>query len=414
MSEFQIDFSKEYGIYSKLIRCKDALYLTASLDPIADDISPLDIIRRNERNMRLFYPTTFAIKINENDNVMLIMGNFLKYCQEAEFVKAIFNEFGLSVPERLRYTEVYSLMHFNDGRNNTKADTVLAGLYENGLRRFFRNEQRGGLRKKWRDFFRSDKFNDDASKLKNLLAFLKRKTPETDIDLLLKSGESVKWIAMQEHEYSEFRKTIKEYYPDIYFGVGKKYVVNHGMVELPGEGKPITFKDFCEIRNKRFATSGYRAMENLNISYWEFRDIFFKSADEAVIAQIYNNISLKFAKCATLQELLDKGDINYINIPIVDFMDFASLAQENNLPFYIDKWDEFQTSTLDMVCVVYNKCNNNIIDEINRVILDDKIHSSHAISAVQKEMLNAQILNASAKKQNSIRQPEYIPCEKTV
>lgn len=414
MSDFKIDFSKEYGIYSKIIQCKNNMYIVASLDPIADNISPMDIIRRNEHNTRLFYPSNFAIKLDENDNTMLIIGKFLKYCQEAEFIKAMFSEFSVPVPERLRYTEVYSLMDFNDGRNNPKADAFICGLYENSLRKFFRNERRGGLRKKWRKFFRSDKFDDDASKLKNLLAFLKRKVPETDIELLLKSGEGVKWIAMQEHEYSEFRKIVKEYYPEIFFSAGKKYIVDHGMVELPGKGKPITFKDFCNLRDKRFASEGYRAFENLNISRWEFRDVFFKDADEPVIAQIYNNISLKFAKCANLQELLDIGDINHINIPITDFMAFASLAQENNLPFYIDKWGEFQTSNLDTVCVVYNKYNDNIIGEINRAMLNCKIHSSHAISASQKKMLDAQISNASSKRQARSHQPEYIPCEKTV
>ncbi|MCH5209462.1 MAG: hypothetical protein J1F01_00710 [Oscillospiraceae bacterium] len=414
MSDFKIDFSKEYGIYSKIIQCKDDLYVAASLDPIADNISPMDIIRRNERNTRLFYPVTFAVKIDKTDNLMRDMGKFLQYCREAEFVKAIYNEFGLPIPERLRYSELYSLMRFNDGRMKPETDTRLVRLYEKGLQKFFRNERRRGLRKKWRDFFRSDKFDDDASKLKNLLAFFKRKSPETDIDILLKSGESVKWIAMQEHEYSEFRKTIKEYYSDIFFSVGKKYIVNHGMVEIPGNGKTITFKDFCEIRNKSFSTEGYRALENLNISYWNFRDVFFKSADEPVIAQIYNNISLKFAKCVNLQDLFDKGDISYINIPIADFMDFTSLAQENNLPFYIDKWGEFQTPNLDTVCVVYNKCNDGAIGEINRVILDNKIHSSHAISVPQKEMLNAQISNASAKKQTRCCQSEYIPHEKIV
>lgn len=414
MPELEIDFSKEYGIYSKIIRCKDDLYLTASLDPIADNISPMDIIRRDERNTRLFYPANFAIKIDKNDNLMLDMEKFLKYCQKAEFIKAIYNEFGLPLPERMRYSEIYSLMRFNDGRTNQESDPRLIKLYEKGLRRFFKNERRGGWRKKWRDFFRSDKFNDDASKLKNFRSFICRTAPETDIDLLLKSGESVKWIAMQEHEYTEFRKTIKEYYTDIFFSVGKKYIVNHGMVELPGNGKPITFKDFCEIRNRRFATEGYRALENLNISYWEFRDVFFKSSDESVIAQIYNNISLKFVKCANLQDLLDRGDVGYINIPITDFMDFASLAQENNLPFYIDKWSEYQEARLDMVCVVYNKCNEKVIGAISRAILDGKIHSLHAISTVQKEMLSAQISNASAKKQNNSHQPDYIPREKFV
>lgn len=409
-----IDFSKEYGIYSKVIQCKDHMYIVASLDPIADNISPMDIIQRQERNTRLFYPAVFAIKVDDSNNFLFIMSKFLKYCQEAEFIKTIFKEFGLPVPERLRYTEVYSLMRFNDGRNNPEADAVLIGLYENGLRRFFRNERRGGLRGKWRSFFRSDKFDDDASKLKNLLTFIKRKTPETDIELLLKSGEGVKWIAMQEHEYSEFKRTIKEYYPDIFFNTGKKYVVDHGMIELPGKGKPITFKDFCELRNEHFGSKGYRAFENLNISRWEFRDIFFKSADEPVIAQIYNNISLKFVKCVNLQELLDKGDINCVNIPIDDIMDFASLAQENNLPLYIDKWGEFQTSNLDTVCVVYNKINDGLIAEINRTMLNGKIHSSHAISTEQKEMLNAQISNASAKRQNHRHQPEYVPCEKFV
>ncbi len=414
MSNFDIDFSKEYGVYTKIVRCKDDLCLIASLKPVTDNISPMDIIRRNNRNTRLFYPSVFAIKINTDDNFMLDMEKLLKYCREAEFVKVIYAEFGLPIPERLRYTEVYSLMRFNDGRNEPQADPRLVKLYDKGLKKFFRHESRGGLRKKWRDFFRSDKFNDDASKLKNFLAFLNRKAPETDINLLLKSGESVKWIAMQEHEYSEFRKTVKEYYPEIHFGVGKKYAVDHGMVELPGSGKPVTFKEYCEIRDRYFPAGGYGALENLNISYWEFRDVFFKTADEPIIAQIYNNISLKFANCANLQELLDRGEVGYINIPITDFMNFAALAQENNLPYYIDKWGEYQEINLDTVCVVYNKFNEDVINNINNGITNVKIQTSHAISSAQKTALETQILNAASKKEIQTGKLKYIPCEKVV
>ncbi len=413
MSEFELNFSKEYGVYTTTTRYKDDLYLIASHEPIADNISPMDIIRRNERNTRLFYPSSFAVKIEESDNIMSGVGRLIKYCREAEFIKAIYNEFGLPLPERLRYSEVYSLMRFNDGRSKPGVDPRLAKLYEEGLQKFFKRERRGGLRKKWRKFLRSDKFDDNASKLKNLRAFLFRRAPETDIELILKSGESVKWIAMQEHEYSEFRKTIKEYYPDIYFSVGKKYAVNHGMIELPDSGKRVTFKEFCEIRNKRFAAEGYRALENLNISYWEFRDVFFKTADESVIAQIYNNISLKFAKCANLQDLLDRSEVEYINIPIADFIDFAALAQENKLPYYIDKWGEYQEANLDTVCVVYNKFNYDVISNINITIMNDKIHTSHAISATQKKALNAQITNAEAKKEIHSGKSKYIPCEKS-
>lgn len=400
MPEFNLDFSRNYGIYSEIVQCRDSAYVIGSIDPITDDISPVNIIRRNERNKQLFYPHTFAVKITENDNVMLFADKFLKYCKEAEFIKNIYAEYDLPVPERLRRNELSSLMRFKAASENANYNDLLRSLHKDSINKFFKLEHKRGLRKAWREFYRSEHYDSNAGTLVNLVRFFKRKTPKTDVDMLLGSGEAVKRIVMPEHEYKELKKTIEEYYSDdIQFAVSKKYIVDHGMIDIEGMGKAVTFEEFTKIRDKQFAVNGYRAFIDLNVSRWEFRDVCYKASDEPIIAEIYNNIALKYVECAQLHSLRDRGDICYTVVPVTDIMDFACLANDNDLKFYIDKWGDFETPSLDTVCVVYNSFDESKVIGINNIILEDKIQLSHAIP---KKPLTTQITSAEGKHQDGV------------
>lgn len=410
MSKLNLDFAAEYGVYTKVLQCRDGVYVIGSLDPITDDISPINIIRRNERNKQLFYPHTFGAKIKDNDNIMLFIEKFLKYCKEAEFIKNIYAEYNLSVPERLRRNELSELIRFKTASENLNYDNLLRDLHKKSINKFFKHESKCGLYKSWRKFYRSERYDSNAGKLSNFIRFLKRKTPKTDIDILLGTGETVKRIAMHEHEYKEFKKTVKEYYPNIQFAVSKKYIVNHGMIDIPGIGKAVTFEEFVNIRDKQFSSKGYGAFADLNVSYWEFRDISFKIADEPIIAEIYNNINLRFVNCMQLHSLRDRGDICYTSVPVDDIMDFSYLANVNDLKFYIDKWGEFEPPSLDTVCIVYNLFDENKVTDINNVILQDKIQFSHAIP---KEPLALQITSAEKKLPDSFLE-NFKPYEKAI
>lgn len=397
MSELNLDFAAEYGIYAKVLQCRDGIYVIGSLDPITDDVNPVSIIRRNERNRQLFYPRTYAVKLTDGDNIMLFADNFLKYCKEAEFIKNIYDEYKLPVPEQLRYNEVYALMRFKHTSVNENCDDLLRNLHKSRLDKFFKHEHQNGLRGLWRNFFRSEYYDEDAGKFKNLRIFLSPKTSKSDVDMLFTSSDSVKRLEMQEHEYKKFKKILREYYPDIQFAVSKKYTVDHGMIDIPGMGKSVTFEEFAKIRDKQFAANGYRALQNFNISHWEFRDVFFKIADEPIIAEVYHNLTLKFVNCVQLRTLRDRGDISHVNVPAADIMDFSHLANENNVKIYIDKWGEFDTPNFDTICVVYNDFDEVKVNGINNIILEDKIQLSHAIP---KEPLSARIANAEDKRQD--------------
>lgn len=408
MSELNLDFAAEYGVYAKVLQCRDGIYVIGSLDPITDDISPVSIIRRNERNKQLFYPHTYAVKLTDGDNIMLFADNFLRYCKEAEFIKSIYGEYKLPVPGQLRRNELSSLMQFKAASVNQKCDTLFQSLHKNRLDKFFRLERRNGLRGIWRKFYRSEHYNSSAGRLSNLTAFFKHKTSKTNVGMLFGSGKAVKCFVMQEHEYKEFKKTINEYYPDIQFAASKKHTVNHGMVDIPGMGKAVTFEEFAKIRSEKFAAIGYKAFRDLNISYWEFRDVFYKASDEPIIAEAYNNICLRFVNCVQLHALRDRGDISYTNIPIADIMDFSCLANENNVKIYIDKWGEFDTPNFDTVCVVYNSFDSDKVAGINDIIIEDKIQLSHAIP---QRPLAAQISNAEEIRQNYTAE-QFAPYEK--
>ena len=397
MEKFNVNVNKfisEYDVYAKVIEFKGEKYIVTSLEPISDiDYKTIrDIILRNNRNTFLFYPKISAVKIDEN-NYISALDAVIDYCREAEFIKTVYAEYGLPVPLCIRREELSALMRFNVGRSNIEFDINLRTLYEKGLTKFFKRERRGGLHKMWRDFIRSEKMDIDASRIKNIWLFFKRKNPETDLHLLLQSGENVKILEMQEHEFKEFKKIVRKYYPDFKYNSGKKYKVNHGMVDKAGNkgspwGKTITNEEFSRNRDKYIYGD-----EKYRISYWEFRNVVYRAADEPIIAEIYNNLSTKNIGGAenlqNLQVLKNRGELEFINIPEIYFTNFARLATEKNLLFYADVQGEYTTPSLKSVCIVFNKYNSELANDILRTMMNDKLY--HSVSTQQKMSLKEQI-----------------------
>ena len=66
----------QYHIYCKIVDYKvntidtnAGVYVIASLNPILNDVDPMQIIDRNERHKSLFYPENFAIKLTNNNQI---------------------------------------------------------------------------------------------------------------------------------------------------------------------------------------------------------------------------------------------------------------------------------------------------------------------------------------------------------
>lgn len=355
----------EYGIHVDLVNAADEWYLVAC--PFTESINkgPQEILANINANEGLFITNEFAIKA-ERDNGIFVAEHLLEYCMKAEFVHTIFTEFEAEIPDKLREEELYALINFNEGRFDENMPYEVQHDYSVGLNKYFKKENKDGFfHKKWKEFYRSERYDEDASFLKNFASFLTRHENEIDLDLLMKSNSNVKTFEMQEKEYKEFAAYMKNLYPEVSYNVGKKTTVDHGQIQIPDGLEGLIYNPWEGVP-----------------SHWEFRKISYKAADEYKIAQVYNEIRLSYANDESLTHLQNRGDVNVVGVPLIDFMNFVSLAKANNLEFHIDTGD-MATPSLDTIYVVYNTFNQEKLESIFTRMLVDKTCNYHAVSPEQ-------------------------------
>lgn len=413
----------EYGLWgAKFIKTNpytktEDVYIIAGLNDLsAESIDPEKIINRSEQNTNLFYPYSFAVKV-DNKNSLLVLEELIEYCKEAEFISTIYKEFNVPLPEKIRFSELYYLKDFNEGRYNDKLPPDMRNKYLIGLQNYFRDESKTSKRyKEWRDYCRSEKYDEKASKTQRLNGYLKKSDPETDLHLLFAANGGVKKVEMQEHEYRKFREFMMDCYPDVTYHVSEKTIVDHGLIDRNNDdinvaidtpwGRCVTGQKFAEILEKRFADEGFDPISMYVPSYWEYRNVFYKACDEKAVASAYNSIRLAYAKCDSLQDINDIGDPVLIDIPLLDFMNFVGLAKEIGLHFYIDNRGAFATPSLEQIHVVYPDTEHRLLDSVLRRMLQHKFENSHAVAPEQREFapkapLSMRIEEASAIKENA-------------
>lgn len=410
----------EYGIWSELVNIKHSYpdenetYIVAGLKDLSgENIDPKEIINRNAQRPFLFYPYDFAVKIEEG-NTFLALEKLIDYCKDAEFISTIFNEFSASLPEKISVNEVYYLINFNDGRFNPSFTPELQYRYLTGILNYFKAEKKtNGLSKAWRSYCRSEYFDENATKFQNLIGFLKKNEAEPDVKSLLVYDGEKKKLEMQEHEYVKFAEFMKDCYPDICYYAGEKTIVDHGLIDKNDDvkntnidtpwGLCITSKKFAEILEKHFADEGFKAIRPYTPSYWEYRDVYYKACDEQTIASVYNSIRLSYAKCNTLSEVKELGELILTNIPLIDFLNFVGFAKDIGLHFYLDNSGKFAKPSFEEIRVVYPEIEQTKMEQVIKRMLQEKLMDSHVIFPEQhlfspKMSLSDRIYEADTRK----------------
>lgn len=381
--------AKEYGIFSKRIVKHDYIdnkdtYLVFSLEPIDEDINPIEVINRNNRNQGVFYPHNFAININE-ENPLIAWERIISYLSSAEFLYELYEEFHAPLPRKIRVDELEALISHWCGRKNQKFDSQTREHYAKNLIEFFRQEtSRGKFLSEWQDFYRSELFDEKKSFINNLFIFLRRKEPEVKLKVLLASNYELRKAYIPEHYYNEFRNIIKEKYPDVKYHISKKQIVDKGIIIDPKTklavntqfGLTVTDKQYDKIRERRFSEEGFACLDGLNLSYYEGRKIFYVASDENIIASVLNNIRLRWAKCIPLQVLLERGEIEGVNIPYSQMMNFYVSLKQHNIPFVVDN-DVNSNTNLEFVRILYNTEDAEIVGKLSAGLTWANITLSH-------------------------------------
>lgn len=390
--EYAGDAAKEYGLFSKMVMKpnysgKPDVYIVFGLEPIADDVNPVEIVNRNDRNTTLFYPESFAVNISK-ENPLMAWEEICTYLTRAEFMCELYDEFQVPLPQKIRVDELSALITFYCGRNNPAYDMDTRKNYAKGLREFFDDENpKSKFMKSWQEFYRSELFDGDKSFISNFIKFLKRREPETSLNVLLESNFELKKVYIPEHQYEQFRRIIKEQYPDVKYNVSDLKVVDKGSIVDPASGervvtqfgKCVTDEEYDAIMEKRFALEGFDCIDGLSVTHYEGRYLFYKACDENIISSVYNNLRLNWVKCLTAEELLKNGKVEQVEIPFSQIKNFYYGMQQAGIPFAVDN-DSDNSPKLETVRILYNASDGADVGRLMTALTVANITTSHVHS----------------------------------
>ncbi len=402
----------EYGLYGTAIshsECdfngikRNRIYIIAgpspdyANDPPGDNINPKEIVQRIGRNEQLFYPGSWAVDITDEHDIT-VYEKLIDYCRHTEFLSVLYSSHGLELPEKIRLSEIVQLDTYETTRTDFDNPFEVRERCRKDLEWFFRRERSHGIRRKWLDYFRSDKFQDDKGPVTKIFGFLRRNKSAIPLEQLLEVNGDIKKLEMQEYEFKLFAEFMQQCYPEVSYSVGDKDIVNHGL-DRPGRPplmgvRRITSEEYAVICKDRFAEEGWDCLLDVKPSYWEFRDVYFKEIDEPQIAAAYQAVTLQYARPDDLSDLQRHGELELTKISASDFMNFVSLAKANNFRFYIDKLGQFDKPSLDFVNVVFNKQQKEMLVSITNRMISDKVKGSHLVDCDVCPPLEERISNA--------------------
>lgn len=392
-------FSKNKYVFSDV----KEQYLVFGVNGVPEHLNVKDIYVRNERSNVLFYPDYHVIKIDENVSALGLVEDAVSYCKTVEFLKKLYAEHGLPLPKVLRGDEIGGLKEYNSIRNNKSLSSEVRAKAEKGLKKFFKQEKtKSKYLQSWRNFSRTDKFDRKASRLKMFSDFSKRNSQITTVDLLHETNDDLKTTVINEHEFVKFKETMQQLYPEVLYAVSKVEVQNEGFDVKANQntpvhkmksgplGKLVTYEAFCEEREKRFATEGYAAINDLNPAYYETRQLTYKEIDEPFVASVLNSIRFAYAKSDCLQnvKIQDVDMFSFIDVPVEDMMNFVSLAKANKVPFYLDCFGKFGKANFETLRIVYNPLQDDIMKSIVSRMIDEKFKLSHIVTSLDAQTMS--------------------------
>lgn len=376
------------GIYSS----EKEQYLVLSLDSIPDDINARELYIRQERSNALLYTDYFVIRIDDDAYRLGLIDQIINYCQAIEFLQKLYAEYHTPLPQIIGGDEIHGLKDYYLNKGNRLLRPEDRADYAEGLKKFFEQERsKSKYRKKWIDFSRSDKFDRHAGTFKMIGDFFKRKSQITTINVLQDSCDTLKSAIINEHEFEKFKKELQRLHPEVLYAVTDVEVQNEGFdvrhnkrkpvskIQPGPYGKLVTYRAYCEEREKGFATEGFKAIEGLTPAYYESRTLTFKHIDESIIASVLNPIRFAYTKSDSLSTIAqsEQEKLPYEDIPLNDVMYFVASAKALGIPFHFDFDGKFGPAKLDRLRAVYRPRDKDQVEALLHRMANEKSQSSH-------------------------------------
>lgn len=388
-----------YGVAATVVDHKVAqnkadsgYYIVAGLGKFPEYNSPKEIENDQLRNIHLFHPKQFAMQLTP-DNIQFAIEELYNYCQRAELIECLYNEYDCEIPDVIRTEELINLYKFNKGWNNEEYDIYLRRSFKNELDAFFKEEkkaERNPSAKKWKEYYRSDFYDEKKSKMQTTFDLtFKEKEQVIPYKLLRSCCDDVTRVELTEAEYQKLLEVLKKY-PKINISADEKVVIDHGKLKVK------------DPKDDPFAGQQ---------DYFEYRDIYFKAVDESVImGEIYK---MRWNEHGAVHRATLVGDVVAKNVSYNNIHNFVSLAKTNDLKFAIDIKGEFKKPTTDFVPILFKRDQlhkyNAIMDRINT----DKVNY-HGIDVANLPFLSCNLQAAEEKQANMLKIPYITSTKDTI
>lgn len=376
-----------YGVVAAVVDYKlgknkadSGYYIVAGLGKFPEYNNPKEIENRQLRNVHLFHPKEFAMQLTK-DNIQYAIEELYNYCQRAEIIECLCNEYDCKVPDVLRNEELINLYKLNNDWNNEDYDVFYRRLCKDAIDSFFNDEKKAERSKyvrKQLDFQRSDRFDRNKSRSKNILNAVINSTEQIlPLSVLKRCTDDLVCTELTEDEFQALKKALKDF-PDVTYSIDDKYVIDTG-----------------EIMTKDPKDNPFYGEQ----THFEYRDITFKKVDEPIImGQVYK---IRWQDKGPTHRAALIGDVTAKYVSYNNIHNFISLANANNFKFAIDYKGEFAKPTKDFVPVLFNSEKNYKYNDIMSRINSDKV-KYHAIGEMNLPYLSDVLEKAES---IQIRQP---------
>ena len=312
------------------------IYFLASINPLGDmnleNRNPAHIQRKIEGDPSTFHPYEFAIKITDGDPLVLF-DKISEYCRTAEMINVYFGLEGVKVPQEMPVEDVANMRQaVANTRNNKTLSYISEAVSES-------------LSKGIKAYAKETKKNEFAEGLKS-----KFKSKEQQVVDFIREFKHVSYETINEKNVDEFVDFLQKRDPNLEYVISDKITVKTGLEEAKtGEYDPY----------------GHAARN------YEFREVYFKRADEHIFRDAFN--SIRFSRVngkgndVPVAELAQYGPVCSVKIPSNYMWLVDQCLNKWGVKFAID-YGYLNKADERTVPVLYLEKDKNIIEGMTRDI----------------------------------------------
>ena len=336
----------EYGLNEGV--ADSGVYLVASLNDVRnwdfDNKSPADIQRKIEGNPYSFYPYEFAIKVTDEDP-MVVVDKLAEYCKKAEMLRVYFTLENVEVPHKIKIGDYGYIKAFFDNSRDKKISHEMAAYSADRAKQYIKDLKSN---------------NDKPMKFKN---------KDEEILYFMREYKHVSMHTIEEEDVHDFINFLKSYYPDLEYVMSDKIVVDTGLgVEKCG------WNPYGE------AVSGKM----------EAREFYYKAVDDAAIQAALNyTLVSKYLKPISLADVSKDGPVYCVQVPSRFISDFDQYCGSVNVKYAVDH-GYYDKPDRDSIPVIVNAKNSEVVDMILNEICTS-VAKEHYVPMYERELYQDKI-----------------------